>query len=111
VRKEALVALLAYNAPLDQLVCALKQFPWDSEQELVTLKPVHIRAVLLRYLAQEITAQQVEDWANAIEGREDIAFEEAFESILGECIHQLANPLLTKPLTKDLAEELLRLLG
>lgn len=74
-------------------------YPWDAEEPLVVLTPVHLARVLSRYMQGEITAQELEDWANAIESREDIAYETAHKAPLAQAIYQLANPLLTQPIT------------
>ena len=106
-RAEALSNLLFYHMPIEQLVSDLKQFPWDSEIALVVLTPEHILHVGERYLKGELTEEQLEDWANAIECREDIAFLPAYKTMLEDAIYQLANPLLTSPITFQNVEHLL----
>ncbi|WP_162823664.1 hypothetical protein [Lysobacter sp. TY2-98] len=64
--------------------------------ELVTLLPEHIAGVLARFCAGEIAAEDVEDWANAIECREDIALAGA---PVERAVFQLANPITTEPIT------------
>lgn len=107
-RTEILSKLLAYQTSLDELTQLLKQFPWDSREELVVLTPDHISHILQRYLAGEFSEQQLEDWANAIEGREDIGFLLGHEDALADAIHQLANPLLTQPIIPLWAQGLLQ---
>jgi hypothetical protein len=63
--------------------------------------------VLGRFINEELNENEVEAWANAIEGREDIDYEIGYEELLSDVIHQLANPLLTVPLTTSSAEEIL----
>jgi len=106
-RAEALSDLLYCHAPILQLVQALKQFSWDSEATLVVLTPSHLRHVLQRYLDGALSAQQLEDWANAIECREDIGFLKAHRDALQEVIHQLANPLLTQAITAENVKKIL----
>lgn len=106
-RQTALTDLLTFRAPIERLVDALKQFPWDSETGLVLLTPEHIQNVVLRYLNGELTGQQLEDWANAIESREDISFASAHENVLADAIFQLANPTLTTPITKKSVQDLI----
>ena len=43
-----------------------------------------------------VSASEVEAWANAIEGREDI---EVADALSKDLLHELANPLLTQPLS------------
>jgi len=88
-RTNWLRSLLSLEVPLDAVLVALQRFPWDSD-ELVTLTPEHISRVLRRFLAGELTARDVEHWANAIESRDDIAMSE----FVMEVLFDLANPLL-----------------
>ena len=103
-RKSHLEELLYFSRPVADVVSALSVFGWDSDQGLVTLEAAHISAVLNRFLAGEISASDVETWANAIECREDIDF--AQESPVAEALGELANPLLSRPLSRQSATEL-----
>lgn len=106
-REEALNNLLLYQSDLNQLVNDLNRFPWDSDTVFATLNYLHITKIIMRYLNGELTEQQLEDWANAVECREDIDFDPAQQNVLAEAIHQLANPLLTVSIT---AENMMQLL-
>ncbi len=55
-----------------------------------------------RYLAGEISTQEVEDWANLIECRDDIGYED-----VADVLHILANPLITYELTPAVAAQLI----
>ena len=105
-RTKSLESLLTLNQPLDEIRSALASFPWDSESELVTLSLAHVGSVLARYLRNNLSEKDLEDWANALELREDIGFEPPTENVLKEIIHELANPSLTQPLTRQRALEL-----
>lgn len=76
----------------------LAEFEWDSEQELVQLESRHVILVLKRYVAGEILSEEVEAWANLIEGRDDVDYEE-----VKEVLHILANPVITYELTPPVA--------
>jgi hypothetical protein len=110
-RTQALTDLLEYNQPLHGIDTALKEFSWDSEKTHAILTRTHVIDVLQRYLNQELYEHQVEAWANAIEGREDIEWEEGYGEALQESIHRLANPLLTLPLTPRAAQGMLNVLA
>lgn len=110
-RAEALSNLLFYQLPIEQLAGELKRFAWDSDEVLAVLTPEHLNHVAVRFLREELTAQELEDWANAIESREDIVFIQSHESILQEAIFQLANPLLSKPITPENINALLKALN
>lgn len=106
-RTQLLARLLDYTHPLEQTVADLRQFPWDSEAALVVLSRQHIMRLLERYLRGELTESDVEAWANAIEGREDIDYEAGHGDVPQEAVHILANPVLTEPLDRFSAGRLL----
>ena len=107
-RTKTLGALLAFEQPVDQLKAVLAGFSWDSATERVFLSAGHIAHVLSRFLIEDAAASEVENWANAVEGRDDIGFESANEQLVRELVHEVANPLLTQPLTRERAIELLK---
>lgn len=100
-RSAALEDLLNLNAPLKEVQVALSAFPWDSNKDLAALRPSHLAGALTKYLNGELNEKEIEDWANSIECREDIAAEAA---VTRHCLHELANPLLEQPLTQVRAQ-------
>lgn len=107
-RVELLHSLLRFDQPLSKILSLLKPFGWDSDRELVILERQHVAAILERYLTNELLPAQLEDWANALESREDIGSEQSFEDLLDEVIYELANPSLTRPLSKEIAKDWLK---
>lgn len=101
--------LLRFEQPLPHVLSGLAAYGWDSDGPLAELKSSHIHHALHRYLQAELSAVQVAEWANAIECREDIAYEPS--SLAGETIFELANPELTLPLSPERAGELMQLLS
>jgi len=110
-RQEILKVLIGFEQPIQHLEDMLSKFDWDSDKELVLLSLAHIAHVLKNYLAADISADEVEQWANAIECRDDIGFESHDEDLIRDLIHELADPLVTEPLIMNRAEELLRRIG
>ena len=102
-RLELVGALIEQPSATSAIMLDLKKYEWDSENELVTLKPHHIIQCLSLYISGEITSEQVQDWANAIEGRDDIGLHESDKTTLDEMIFWLANPYLNYPITLELA--------
>ena len=100
-RKMAVLDLLRAERPIRPLLSALNEFSWDSAEELAILDPQHLVNLLHRFLAGDLSSEDVEGWANAVEGQDDIGYEDAFEDELKECIFQLANPELGYPLTPE----------
>ena len=98
-----LTELLNLSRPVADVVAALSAFDWDSDEELVTLEAAHICAVLDRFLSGDISATDVEDWANAIECRDDVGLIQP--SPVADALDELANPVLSRPLTRQSAAE------
>ncbi|EGQ9730915.1 hypothetical protein ACJXBB_001696 [Vibrio cholerae] len=66
-----------------------------------------IQDVLRRFLAGEFTAEDLENWANLLECREDLEFEEGKSEEIENVIYCLANPTLQKEITIDSCKEFL----
>lgn len=109
-RTELLQSLLAFERPLALLLPELSAFGWDSDEPLVVLRRSHLSSVLDRYLAGNLGPEDVEEWANAIEGREDVGYEPAHADLLRELIFDLANPCLTRALDPEAATNWRKLL-
>jgi hypothetical protein len=92
-RQAILYSLIHLDAPLAGLKAALASISWDAEP-IVTLARQDIATVLQRFIRGEIDAVAVEEWANLVEGREDIQFEPGSEEVIADAIHDLANPEL-----------------
>jgi hypothetical protein len=82
---------------------ALAAFDWDSP-ELVTVSARDVERVIQKWLDGVWTAADCEAWADAIEVRDDVGFSN--ERVKQACF-ELANPLLTEPLTQSRAHTVL----
>ncbi|MEP6696065.1 MAG: hypothetical protein ABJA34_04200 [Pseudonocardiales bacterium] len=102
-RRHALTDLLDLRLPVGAAVDAVRSIPWDSEVELVSLDRASVLALLQRYLQDELTDADVEQWANAIEGRDDIGLEAGYEEPLRTFVYEAANPALVEPISKSAA--------
>lgn len=91
-RSELLRRLLSCDEPLDVLLAQLREYEWDSDTELVKLRPSELANAISKYTSEMITAHDLEAWAEAIEGREDIGFEPLHEQLVRRIIFELANP-------------------
>jgi hypothetical protein len=108
-RESVLNRLVNLDGSLHESIAALRGFAWDSPQSIVSLTPAQVSAVLSRFLAGTLEAKDIEAWAEAIEGRDDIGYSP--DEPAGLAIHELANPLITQPLTRQSAHVLMVLLG
>jgi hypothetical protein len=104
-RREALLDLILVRIVVADAVDRLKQFPWDSTSELVTLTRVDAQRVLDLYLRGALTESAVGQWANAVEGRDDIGYTKDSENLLRQFVFELATPETTRELTQSSAHE------
>ena len=98
-RAEVVRKLVEYALPIEPVIAELGGYPWDCDSPLFVITPAHVASVLDRYLAGDLTAEQVEHWGNLVEGRDDLDSGEDVSDV----IHELANPLLTESLSKESA--------
>jgi len=86
-----LLDLVHFKNNIDTLKNMLSQIGFDSETELVSMSRDDIAEILQRSLDKKISFLELGEWANLIECREDIGFEDEKTQ---EMIFKLANPYL-----------------
>ena len=96
--------LLELRRPLPAILGELSALSWDCDELLVTLRPAHVVAVLQRYLSGDLSSAEVENWADAVELRDGISADP--DDPAAQAIHELANPLITRPLSMHSASDL-----
>lgn len=106
-RYALLQMLVEFAKPINELRALLRTFEWDFDGVPITMNRGHIRNILKQYIKGEISAQDVADWANLIEGREDITFEMNDADRLNEIIYELANTELTEKFSCQRANEII----
>lgn len=106
-RLQVLSDLVSFNKSIDILSKEVTQLNWDYDGEPFVVQVSQVRAVLEGFLSNKYSVQELEDWANLVESREDLDFE---ERKLEEVIYTLANPVLEGELTYQSCKELLDLL-
>lgn len=111
MRLAVVADLLAMRTPLDELARKLAAFGWDYDGEGVKLTKQHLANALTRYMAGDVSAEDVETWANHIEGRDDVFLDHEAEQDVEDVLHELANPSITEPLTHSRAAHLLATLN
>lgn len=110
-RQSVLIKLLESPGKTRELVDSLRRYPWDSDAELATLTSTHIHDALSAYIQGSLTETALEQWANAIECREDIAVQDGRDGAVRVALHKLANPALEGAMTPESARELQRRLA
>lgn len=103
-RKELLDDVLNYKYSWPLLAEKLRGVPFSSPCSVVSVDPHHVVATLERFLGGQISALDVEEWANIIEMREDIGFNGKTK----DAVWELANPQLTQALTLDVARRIIK---
>lgn len=109
-RTSLLKQLIRMEQDLGKIQENLSRFPWDSEAELCTLEASHLQKVLTDFIDGKIGADRVEEWANMIEGRDDIEIADHGNTSLSEIIYKLANPVLEGDIDPNYAKILRDLL-
>ena len=99
-RKKLLINIIKLENNSERSKRELKNYPWDS-QEIIHLTKMHIKAILEKYIKLEINNHEIENWADFLEGRDDVGFDENDFEKIKEIISELANPDLFGKLTKD----------
>jgi hypothetical protein len=102
--------LLELRKPSDEIAKLLSKFDWDFEGQPVVLEKRHLKMAVLRYLKNEIDGREIENWANLIEGREDIEADKSCEELINSLVFELANPLLTSSFDQTRAKQILKIL-
>jgi hypothetical protein len=103
LRRTALQDLVLFTSPLASVQHALRDLAWDSSEVWMVDKQ-HVLSILRRFEQDDIKGADVEAWANAIEMRDDIGYDR--ETAVWDVLHELANPTLTEPLTRERADVL-----
>ncbi|WP_026995300.1 hypothetical protein [Flectobacillus major] len=103
-RKDILNELIYFNANLNQLENELSKFAWDLDEPTIVLTKNILSNVIRRCINNEISFVELESWANLIECRDDIGFEdEETQNIMFE----LSNPEINEPITISLLENII----
>lgn len=100
-RKKTLMRLINFGDELDLIKSELTKFGWDSEEELVILTSHMMKRALERVALRDISFEYLQNWANILECREDIGYEEESFDLIKEIISEVANPQLYGNITLD----------
>ena len=95
---DILLNLINFTKDISAIKSDLAKIGFNSESELVTITQNTIANILNRVADKEISYDLLEEWANLIECREDIGYE---DEILQEIIFELANPCLYGKIDKE----------
>ena len=107
-RLELVSRLVQCQGDIKALQARLQGFPLDAQVPLVTLEVSHIASVLERFLTGRTSAAEVEYWAEAVEGRDDVAYAQSNETTIKHVLFVLSTPKINGVLSQDHAKDLLR---
>ena len=110
-RASLLRRVVRYELPIEDTIALLRAYGWGSNEEIVVFTAADAIRLLERYLSGELTARQVEHWAELLEMRGDLGYEERWSDELRRLLFLLANPEVNETITPSLAIELRRLLS
>ena len=103
-RKDILMDLICFNGNLLTLQNELSQYFWDVEEPILIISKVELSDVLKRCVEDEISFEELENWANAIECRDDLDFKGVE---MQEIIFELASPEVNGEIRKERLQEII----
>jgi hypothetical protein len=103
-REDILNDLINLKSNLTELQKELSQYSWDIETPVLIINKKDFTNVLQRCIDGKLTFLEVENWADAIECRDDLGFE---DNNVQEIIFELANPDINGEITKDLLKAII----
>lgn len=99
-RREALIALLERVGPVADSGQRLARFPWDCDGELAVLTADHIVRTLQAFLSGQLSEDDVETWAEALQGRDDLGLDPTRADDLKQALFELSTPQICGPTTE-----------
>lgn len=91
-RLEWVTKLIGFEGDIEETIQKLNTFEWDYTGDPIVLRKEDAASVLERYIDGQITSGDIEKWADAIELREDIAYEPSSFEWLENVICTLSAP-------------------
>lgn len=106
-----LQTLVTFSLPIATLEAQAETVAWDQLEDVVLLTPEHLRVVLARFLANDLSEADVERWADLVEMREGIAHQSGCEELLKKTLSELATPEINEALSPERARKLIQSLS
>lgn len=102
-RASLLDKLVRCELPLNETLLMLSACPWNAEESLHVLQARDVIGVLERYLAGELSAKQVQNWAEALEVRSDIGYPRGLAASMQRALGVLSRADASEVLNPELA--------
>lgn len=101
-RAELLTQIARFQIEISSAIKEFQKYSWDCERDLYILTKSDLLRVFKKYLSNSITEKEINEWANFLECREDLGYENESGELLKQIIIDLANPDLSEPISKKL---------
>lgn len=106
-RAEILQELARFETPTEPLMVELRSLGWDwSEAPLLVLTKPDFLRIIDRFLEGQIRTSQLQEWAENLEVREDVAFDEKNKELLDDLLFRIATPEVNESLTRDVVQRM-----
>ena len=104
-RTDILNDLVSFNKSLPSLKNELSQYSWDTEEPYLIITKTQFLEVLKKCLDQKITFHDLENWADSIECRDDLDFE---DEALQELVFEFSSPEINGEITKERLQAIIK---
>jgi hypothetical protein len=109
-RRTALLNLMNLGEPVDAALRSLAKYRW-GETVAIQVDRSHVVRLLEAFVAGRVTNDEVERWAFALAGRDDVDYEPHMSAEIAQFMFEAENPEINGVLTVDRASEWIRRLG
>jgi hypothetical protein len=103
--RQALENLLRFEGSVSELERPWQRLPYDYDGLPVVLTMAHIKHALQRRIDEDITAKDLEIWADLVEGRPGIEYED--EEQCSDLLFRLSTPEINQPLSVESCRHIL----
>lgn len=105
-RKQLLLDLILLRGKPQDIKKELSKYSWDSVSPIVKIDTQSMIFVLTKYIKGDISTDELEEWANLVECRDDIEI----PSLIQKFIFELANPEINGDITKKKVNDYVKVL-
>ena len=107
--------VVAYEMPIEPVLEALANLPYDCERDLVQVTPRDVVSMIDRCARGDLSIDQLTDWADLLESRDGVGFAPPHAEHISEALFRIGNPTLqgavTHQVLSDLRAKLVSLAG
>ena len=105
-RKQLLLDLIFLRGKTQDIKKELSKYSWDSVSPILKIDTQSMIFVLTKYIKGDMSTDELEEWANLVECRDDIEI----PSVIQEFIFELANPEINGDITKKKVNDFIDIL-